>query len=206
VGSSRLSGNTFSPSSSHFQVYVSAFSCPDLIVNGSASLYSAPSLKEDVMPRPIRLLLVDDHEEFLTALTRLIAAESSLTVVGSARSGKAAVEQVRLTQPDVVVMDLRMPEMDGMEATRQLKAHPAAPFVVILTLHEILEYRMAAMAAGADGFLSKIGCEDTLVSLLKHLCLTSPRGQEGSIRDEITSRDLRQRLRRRAPLGDGSAW
>lgn len=118
-------------------------------------------------------MVVDNHEEFLTLLLNLLTEESSLRVVGSARSGQEAVACVRQTQPDVVVMDLLAPKMEGIEATQQLKAHQSGPIVIFLTLEDDKEYQQAALAAGADGFLSKIGCEDTLVPLILHLCAAS---------------------------------
>src|SRR5690348_4633439 len=100
---------------------------------------------------PLRLLLVDDSAEFLESAARLLALQPQLRVIGRAASGSAALEQVAELQPDLVLMDLAMPGMNGLETTRQIKARPAAPRVVIMTLYDVAEYRTAARDATADG-------------------------------------------------------
>ena len=77
--------------------------------------------------------------------------------------------QIEKTQVDVVVMDIAMPDVNGLEATRHLKAMPNAPYVVILTLEDNAEYRAAAVAAGADGFVNKLYSDDELPTLLSAL-------------------------------------
>jgi DNA-binding NarL/FixJ family response regulator len=76
-------------------------------------------------------------------------------IVGQARSGKEALEQVTQVQPDVVLLDMAMPDMNGVDVTRHLKGQPEAPYIVIVTLHDAPHYRTAAAAAGADSFISK---------------------------------------------------
>jgi DNA-binding NarL/FixJ family response regulator len=126
------------------------------------------------MPYPLRLLLVDDSEPFLTALTASLADMPQLAIVGIARSAHEAFSQVMQLQPHVVVMDIAMPGLNGLEATRHIKAQPQAPSVVILTMYDNAEYRVAAAAAGADGFVNKVGCDDTLPALLAKLRPESP--------------------------------
>ena len=104
---------------------------------------------------PIRVLLVDDSPEFLESATRFLSTDHQIKIVGRALSGAEAIEQVALVQPDLVLMDWAMPGMNGLEATSHIKARPGAPSVVILTLYDNVEYRVAAQAAGADGYVTK---------------------------------------------------
>ena len=120
------------------------------------------------MPK-IRLLLVDDNPEFLEAASRFVATVPQINVVGQALSGREAVFQVSTLQPDIVLMDYVMPDMNGIEATRKIKAQPQVPQVVILTLHDLPEYRAQAEAAGADGFLAKADFGRDLLPLLASL-------------------------------------
>ena len=119
--------------------------------------------------RKIRLLLVDDNPEFLEAATRFVATEPQISVVGQALSGRDAVLQVSTLRPDLVLMDYVMPDMNGIEATRMVKAQDEVPQVVILTLHDLPEYRAQAEAAGADGFLPKADFGRDLLALIASL-------------------------------------
>ena len=103
----------------------------------------------------IRILLVDDSPAFLMGAQLFLTSDPRYDVVGQARSGAGAIEQVSRLHPDLVLMDLKMPEMDGLEATRLIKAQPGAPHVVIVSLHDNNAYVEAAANAGADGFVSK---------------------------------------------------
>jgi DNA-binding NarL/FixJ family response regulator len=120
------------------------------------------------MPK-IRLLLVDDNPEFLEAATRFVATAPQISVVGQALSGRDAVLQVSTLCPDLVLMDYVMPDMNGIEATREMKAQDEVPQVVILTLHDLPEYRAEAEAAGADGFLAKADFGRDLLPLIASL-------------------------------------
>jgi len=104
---------------------------------------------------PLRILLVDDSLQFLEVAARTLATVPAIEIVGRAFSGRDALEQVTQLQPDLVLMDVAMPNMNGLEATRHIKAQVDAPQVVILTLHDSPEYRAAAEAVGADHFVSK---------------------------------------------------
>jgi DNA-binding NarL/FixJ family response regulator len=118
---------------------------------------------------PLRILLVDDSPVFLGAAIAALSADPRLEVIGSAVSGPEGIELVHHRQPDVVLMDLAMPGMNGMEATRRLKAQPAAPCVIVLTSHELPRYRLAAHAAGADGFICKANFDAELFPFLEAL-------------------------------------
>jgi DNA-binding NarL/FixJ family response regulator len=105
----------------------------------------------------IRVLLVDDQALLRAGFRALIDAEEDLDVVGEAGDGASAVEVARQTRPDVVLMDIRMPKVDGLEATRLISAEPtlAATRVIILTTFELDEYVFDALRNGASGFLLK---------------------------------------------------
>lgn len=103
----------------------------------------------------VQILLIDDNPQFLSSAARFLSANTQFLVVGCILSGQDGLHQADQLQPDLVLVDLVMPEMGGLEVTRQLKARPDAPLVVVLTLHDNPEYRAAAEAAGADGFVPK---------------------------------------------------
>ena len=107
------------------------------------------------MSRPIRVLLADDQELLRDALATVLSAEQDIDVVATARDGAAAISQVRAHEIDVVLMDIRMPEIDGIRATAEvLRASPRTR-VLVLTTFDIDEYVFAAVQAGASGFLTK---------------------------------------------------
>jgi DNA-binding NarL/FixJ family response regulator len=101
----------------------------------------------------IRVLLVDDHALARTGLRMVLDAEPDIEVVGEAGTGRQAIHSVERLKPDVVLMDVRMPEMDGIAATREITGGPAR--VLILTTFDLDEYVYDALAAGASGFLLK---------------------------------------------------
>jgi DNA-binding NarL/FixJ family response regulator len=101
------------------------------------------------------VLVVDDSPLFLEQTSAWLSRERDIEIVGSASSGAEAIALVERLQPRVVLMDIDMPDMNGIEATRRLKLLPNAPAVLILTLYGDPAYRAAAAAAGAEGFLCK---------------------------------------------------
>ena len=103
----------------------------------------------------IKVLLVDDSEQFLQSATAFLFQCPSVEVIGTATSGKDAIKKVQELRPDLVLMDIAMPQMNGIEATRCIKGQAEAPKIIILTLHDNAEYRSAAKDAGADGFVRK---------------------------------------------------
>lgn len=115
---------------------------------------------------PLRILLVDDSPEFLESAARWLDTDPRIEVAGRMLSGRAVVEQVSRLRPDLVLMDIAMPDVTGLEATRLLKMLPDPPSIVILTLHDTPEYRAAARAVGADGFVNKIEFATQLLPLL----------------------------------------
>jgi CheY-like chemotaxis protein len=109
----------------------------------------------DQAAQPIRVLLVDDSAEFLESAARFLATDPVLAIVGRAFSGSEALEQIELLCPDLVLVDLMMPEMNGLELTGRLKSRPHPPLVIIVTLYGITEYSTAAETALADGWVAK---------------------------------------------------
>ncbi|NEK59854.1 response regulator transcription factor [Geodermatophilus sabuli] len=107
------------------------------------------------MSAPIRVALVDDQQMVRAGFRMVIDSQPDLTVVGEAGTGAEAVAVLARTPADVVLMDVRMPEMDGIEATRRVTALPDPPRVVVLTTFDLDEYVVAAIGAGASGFLLK---------------------------------------------------
>lgn len=115
----------------------------------------------------IRVVLVDDQELVRTGLAMVVDSQEDLRVVGQAADGVQALEVVATTPTDVVLMDVRMPRMDGVEATRQLvELHPDRPRVIVLTTFDLDEHAFAALKAGASGFLLKDArAEDVLAAI-----------------------------------------
>ncbi|MCM3923409.1 response regulator transcription factor [Frankia sp. AiPs1] len=106
-------------------------------------------------PPPIRVLLADDQALVRGGFRMILDARSDIEVVGEAGDGAEAVELVGGSKPDVVLMDVRMPTMDGVEATRRIAASGSAARVIILTTYDLDEYVFAALRAGASGFMLK---------------------------------------------------
>lgn len=106
-------------------------------------------------PGVIRVALVDDQALFRAGIRMVIASQPDMAVVGEAGDGQAALSMVRDTRPDVVLMDIRMPVMDGLEATAHLLQDPDAPRIVMLTTFDLDEAAARAIRGGASGFLLK---------------------------------------------------
>jgi DNA-binding NarL/FixJ family response regulator len=111
----------------------------------------------------IRVLIADDQELLRAGFRKLLDAEDAITVVGEAADGAEAVALATRLAPDVVLMDIRMPRLDGLEATRQLTGSTGVK-VLILTTYDLDEYVFEALRAGASGFLLKDSPPDTLIS------------------------------------------
>ena len=107
------------------------------------------------MTTTIRLLIVDDDPLVRSALALMLGGQADLEVVGEAGDGREGVDLARSLAPDVVLMDIRMPRLNGLDATRELHARPEPPRVIVLTTFDADEHVVEALAAGADGFLLK---------------------------------------------------
>jgi DNA-binding NarL/FixJ family response regulator len=132
---------------------------------------SSPSDQET---HAIRVLIVDDSEPVCRELRQLLELSGVIRVVGEARDGQQGILLTADLTPDVVIMDLEMPGMDGFEATRRIKARAHAPCVVILSMHAGPENVARARSAGADGFLVKGADFQVLINTIL--------GQDGSIK------------------------
>ncbi|MFI7037049.1 response regulator [Microbispora rosea] len=117
----------------------------------------------------IRVMLVDDQELVRTGFRMVLGAQPDIEVVGEAADGLAAVEALRAVEADVVLMDVRMPRMDGVEAARVICAAPDGPKVLILTTFDLDEYAFAAIKAGAAGFLLKDVPPAELISAIRSI-------------------------------------
>lgn len=128
---------------------------------------------------PLRVLVVDDNPTLLRSVGRLLASMSDVEVVGEAASGRAALDMAAQLRPDLVLMDLTMPEMDGLEAARRLSARPGAPTIIMMTVHDLQEYREAARAAGTYALLTKSDLVERLQPMIRRLQLDRGRGGAG---------------------------
>jgi DNA-binding NarL/FixJ family response regulator len=117
----------------------------------------------------ISVLLADDHHLVRTGFRVILEAEDDLTVVGEASDGRQAVDLAASLRPDVVLMDVEMPGVDGLEATRRIVAADAGPAVLILTTFDRDDYLFAALQAGASGFLLKNGTPEDLIDAVRVL-------------------------------------
>jgi DNA-binding NarL/FixJ family response regulator len=123
-----------------------------------------PVADEDIV---IKILLVDDQPSVRRGLRMRLALEPDVTVVGEADDGARALDLVSELHPDVVVMDLEMPGMDGMAATAALHSSSAGPPVVILSLYDDAETRKQALSAGAVGFVGKCEAGQALLAAIR---------------------------------------
>ena len=118
------------------------------------------------MTDPLRVLLVDDHAMVRSGFAMLLSVEDDIEVVGEAADGLQAIEQARESRPDVVLMDVQMPRMDGIEATRHLVADDLG-HVVIVTTFDRDDYLFDALGAGASGFLLKNAGPEQLLDAVR---------------------------------------
>jgi two-component system response regulator NreC len=114
----------------------------------------------------ITLMLVDDHDVVRTGLRSYLETQPGMRVVAEARNGEEALKIVATVCPQIVLMDITMPGMDGLEATRRLKAKVPECLVLALTVHEDKQYFMEMLAAGASGYLTKQAAADELVAAI----------------------------------------
>jgi len=115
----------------------------------------------------IRLLLVDDHAVLRAGLRALLNAEADMEVVGEAENGQQAVDMARALQPDVVLMDVTMPGMNGIEATRRIKAITPETRVLALTMHDDASYLRDILKAGGSGYVLKEAASEELLSAIR---------------------------------------
>ena len=148
-----------------------------------------------------RVVLADDQELVRSGL-RLVLEARGVEVVAEAADGRAAVAAVRRTQPDVVLMDIRMPGLDGIAATRELTAGGSAAKVLVLTTYDLDRYVYEALRAGAAGFLLKATAPDRLVAGIETVA-----AGEALLAPSLTRRLIEQHVRGLAPSdGPPPSW
>lgn len=117
----------------------------------------------------VRLLLADDHRMFRQGLRELIERKTEFTVVGEARTGREVLEQIDTLQPDIVLLDIQMPEMTGIAVARQLaESHPAIK-IIMLTMYRQDQHLLDAIKAGVKGYLLKDADAEELLSVLRRV-------------------------------------
>lgn len=145
----------------------------------------------------MRIILADDHQVLRRGFRSLLTDESDLEVVGEASNGREAIELCRQLRPDLVLMDVSMPEMNGLAATREIKREYPGIGVLMLTMHENSDYLLEALDAGAAGYVLKDTPADRLLNAVRRtLDGESPLDQELATR---LLRRLVRELKREAP-------
>jgi len=135
---------------------------------------------------PIRVLLVDDHAMLRAGFRTILDTQPDITVVGEAATGAEALAQASALHPDVITMDVQMPDMDGIEATRRIVADPAiAAAIAIVTTFDRDDYLYQALDAGASGFLLKNAGAEDLIAAVRALA-----AGDGMLAPEVTRRVL----------------
>lgn len=119
------------------------------------------------MPDTIRIMLVDDHPILRSGLAALLGLEPDLDVIEEVSSGEEAVARAQTLRPDVVVMDIDMPGMGGMEATRQIAALETGTRVLVLTSHSEAEYLLPVLEAGGSGYVQKTRADADLIAAIR---------------------------------------
>ena len=142
----------------------------------------------------ISVLIADDQALVRAGFRVLVNTAPDLQVVGEAGTGQEAVEVARRERPDVVLMDIRMPKMDGIEATRQITTQAPGPRIMILTTFDVDEYVFAALRAGASGFLLKDTPPDDLLAAVRIIA-----SGEGLLAPTVTRRLIEEFARRPGP-------
>lgn len=115
----------------------------------------------------IRVLIVDDHALFREGIRLILQGEEKMEIIGEAGDGQAAIDATRMLQPEVVLMDVTMPEMDGLEATRQIKRDHPEIQVLMLTMHESDDYFFRSLSAGASGYVLKEAVSADLITAIQ---------------------------------------
>jgi DNA-binding NarL/FixJ family response regulator len=147
-----------------------------------------------------RVLIADDHALIRNGFRRMLDYEKDFEVIGEASDGREAVELCRRLEPDLVLMDVRMPEMDGLEATRAIKANQPEVSVLVITTYENADYLLGAIKAGAGGYVLKDASSERLVNSMRRVLAGEwPLNQELGVR-------LIQRLASEGPRASAPPW
>ena len=135
----------------------------------SSSIPTSPHPTDDqaVLQKKIRILLADDHTILRAGLKMMLNAQPDMEIVGEAQDGRQAINEAQRLQPDIVLMDITMPDINGIEATRQIKKLLPDTRVLVLTMHEHDEYVFQALRAGASGYMLKEAVPTELITALR---------------------------------------
>ena len=128
----------------------------------------------------IRLLIADDHALVRSGLRSMLQREPGIEIVGEARNGREAVELCRSLRPDLVLMDVRMPEMDGLAATRTIKRERPETRVLMVTMHENRDYMLEATKAGAACYVLKDASRSELISAVRRVADAEPSNSQAA--------------------------
>lgn len=142
----------------------------------------------------VRILIVDDDALVRSGLTTILGGAASLTVVAQAANGQEAIAAVSEHRPDVVLMDIRMPVMDGIEATTAMLAETDPPKVIVLTTFDVDDYVMRALGAGASGFLLKDSDPEDIVAAVRKAA-----AGEHTLSPSVTATVIRQAVTQQRP-------
>jgi two-component system, NarL family, response regulator LiaR len=151
----------------------------------------------DAHTGPARLLIADDHALVREGLRTVLSSEDGIQVIAEARDGKEALSSCRELQPDLVLMDVRMPVMDGLEATRRIKEEMPHTSVVMVTMHENPDYLFEAIKAGAAGYVLKDASGERLLEAVRRTL-----EGESPLNQELAMRLLVRLARERGEGGD----
>lgn len=118
---------------------------------------------------PVRLLIADDHALVRSGLRVMLKRDPGFEIIGEAGNGREAIELCRSLEPDLVLMDMRMPEMDGLEATRAIKCEHPEINILMVTMHDNNDYMLEAAKAGAAGYVLKDASRNELLAAMRHV-------------------------------------
>lgn len=116
---------------------------------------------------PIKVLIIDDHNVVRAGMRMLLESDPELEIIGEGENGKQAIELAEALKPDVILMDVTMPVMDGVEATKRISSSPDAPYVLALTIHEGYDYFFHMLLAGAAGYVPKRAAPEELLHAIR---------------------------------------
>lgn len=145
--------------------------------------------------KPVRVLLVDDHNIILNGIKTMLEDETEIDIIGEANNGKDAILKAETLKPDVILMDIKMPEMNGIEATKEITARNLPVGIVGLTMFDDDEYIAAMLQAGAKGYLLKNSSKQDIMAALKKVATG-----ETYFSNEVTAAALRRLMAGHAPV------
>ena len=132
------------------------------------------TLNEKSVATKIRILIADDSERVKQGLHTILELADDMEVVGDAANGLEAIQQVEKLRPDLVLMDLGMPKLDGLEATQRIKERFQSTGILMLTIHSSDSNREKALQAGVDAFIEKGTPTETLIRIIREICHMQP--------------------------------